>query len=101
MDPNPPQIYPLRHKIEHWKVETKKDFITWEIRSLEHEIAKYICTLTDPVKEGDWDQTTRRITKLDKFNMQPLILDKYVQDNIRKQSDLPDLDTCVQTELNY
>ena len=39
-------------------VETKKDFIKWEIRSLEHRIAKYICALTAPV-QGDWDQTTR------------------------------------------
>ena len=61
MDPIPPQIYPLRQKIEQWKVElqqwdllqkklmldqktvdTKKDFIKWEIRALEHKIAKYI-----------------------------------------------------------
>ena len=85
MDPTPFQIYPLRQETEHCKVdlqqwdvlqkkllldqkttETKKDFIKWKIRSLEHEIALYICALTDPVKEGDWDQPTMRITKLEK-----------------------------------
>ena len=85
IDPTPPQIYPLRQQIELFKIElqqwdvlqmklivdhktitTKKDFIKWKIRSLEHEIALYICALTDPVKEGDWDQPTMRIIKLEK-----------------------------------
>ena len=84
MDPTPPQIYPLRQKIEHWKVdlqqwdllqkkllldhktvETKKDFSKWNIRSLEHEIALYTCALTHQVREGVWDKTSR-ITKLEK-----------------------------------
>ena len=85
MDSIPSQIYPLRQEIEHCKVdlqqwdvlqkklildqktiETKKDFIEWKIRSLEHAIAFYICALTDLIKEGDWDQPTMRITKLEK-----------------------------------
>ena len=85
MDPTPPQIYPVRQEIEHWKLElqqwdllkktymldqksvdTKKDIIKWKIRSLEHAIAKYICALTDPVKQGDWDKPTIRIAKLEK-----------------------------------
>ena len=66
----------MRQKIEHLKcelqqwdwlqntlmldqktVENKKDFIKWEIRSLEQRIAKYVCALTAPVQEGDWDNT--------------------------------------------
>ena len=47
-------------------LENKKDFIKWKIRSLEHEIALYICALTHPVREGDWDQLTSRIAKLEK-----------------------------------
>ena len=48
-------------------VEKKKDFIKWKIRSLEHEIALYICALTHPVREGNCDQPTIRITKLEKI----------------------------------
>ena len=74
MDPTLPQIFPLRQKIEDLQIELikwdwiqktyileqktieiKKDFIKWEIRSLEHRIAKYICALTASVKENDWD----------------------------------------------
>ena len=85
MDPTPPQIYALQQDIEQWivelgqwdilkdklllddkMVENKKTFIKWKIRSLEHEIALYICALTHPVREGDWDQLTIRIAKLEK-----------------------------------
>ena len=85
MDPTPPQIYALQQDIEQWivelgqwdilkdklllddkTVENKKAVIKWKIRSLEHEIALYICALTHPVREGDWDQPTIRIAKLEK-----------------------------------
>ena len=86
MDPTPPNVPGWRHEIKQWEVEleqwdilqkkqivdpklieNKKDKIKWKIRSLEHKIAKDICTLTAQVKEGEWDQPkTFRIKRLHK-----------------------------------
>ena len=85
-DATPPNVNGWRQEIKLWEVElekwdllqnkimldpktieTKKDMIKWKIRSLEHKIAKEICALTAPVKEGDWDQPkTFRIKRLQK-----------------------------------
>ena len=85
MDPTPPQVYALRQEIqlcidelEYWDilkekmlldhkmVEKKKDFRKWKTRSLEHQIALYICALTHQVREGALDQLTIRLRKLEK-----------------------------------
>ena len=36
-------------------VQIAKDNIKRKMHSIDHQIAKYICALTAPVKEHDWD----------------------------------------------
>ena len=75
MDLTPPQVVELRKKIpglqadiKHWDwiqkaymldpkyAKIAQDNIKYKIRSIDHQIVKYICTFTAPVKEADWDQ---------------------------------------------